>query len=200
MNESNTISKPRSGTQRTGGRSARVKQATLESAIAELTEVGYTNFNIGAVAKRAGVHESTIYRRWERKEELIGEACGSFASAILPVPDTGNLEEDLRIVFTNLAALLESPLGRTLIALSFSAHEDEAFEEMRESLWRTRIDAGQKVFEQAAQRGEWPATFDRSAVFAEVIGPFLAQSFILKEALTSETIERRIRTVLSMRG
>ena len=198
MSESDTTSDQRSGRQRTGGRSARVKQAIVAGAIAELTEVGYANFNIGTVAKRAGVHESTIYRRWERKEELIGEACGTFASAKLPVPDTGSLEEDLRIVFTNLASLLESPLGRALIALSFSAHEDEAFEELRVSLWRTRIDAGQKVFEQAARRGEWPEQFDRSAIFAEVIGPFLAHSFILREKVTSDTIERRILTVLNM--
>ena len=48
---------------RLGGRSARVREAVLGAAFAELDERGYEGFSIDAVARRSGVHKTTIYRR-----------------------------------------------------------------------------------------------------------------------------------------
>jgi len=45
-------------------------QATLDL----LAEVGYYGLSIEAIATRAGVGKTTIYRRYVSKEELIAEA------------------------------------------------------------------------------------------------------------------------------
>ena len=53
---------------RLGGRSARVREAVLGAAFAELDERGYGGFSIDAMARRSGVHKTTIYRRWPIRE------------------------------------------------------------------------------------------------------------------------------------
>src|SRR6476646_9810011 len=58
---------------RPGGRSARVRAAVLDATIALLREEGDA-FGIPQVAARAGVHETSIYRRWGSREALIVEA------------------------------------------------------------------------------------------------------------------------------
>ncbi len=187
------------GTQRTGGRSARVKQAVLDSALVELTETGYANFSLTRVAKRAGVHESTVYRRWPKREDLVIAAAMHFADAGLPVPDTGDLATDLEIVITNIVQLFETSIGRALIALSFSLHAVPDFSQPALAFWRARIETGQAVFERAIARGDWPPDYDRSAAFAELVGPLLARRFLLQEAVTPEVITSRVRSVLALR-
>ena len=46
------------------------------------------------LAQRAGVGKATIYRRWESKEALILDAL-RITETPIPVPDEGNLRDDL---------------------------------------------------------------------------------------------------------
>ncbi len=45
--------------------------AILDAALAEFTEFGIRRTSIAEVAKRAGVHRATVYRRYPTKEELV---------------------------------------------------------------------------------------------------------------------------------
>ena len=80
---------------RVGGRSARVQESVLKSVFELLGEKGPSDFSIADVAARAGVHETSIYRRWPSRETLIIEACRNFAEDVMPIPDTGALRTDL---------------------------------------------------------------------------------------------------------
>src|SRR5687768_13717083 len=59
---------------RPGGRAARVRAAAIAATLAELAESGYTALSLERVAQRAGVHKTTLYRRWGSREELVLEA------------------------------------------------------------------------------------------------------------------------------
>src|SRR5918994_5565425 len=76
---------------RLGGRSARVREAVLDAAFAELDEHGYNGFSIEAVARRSGVHKTTIYRRWPTREALLVYALDSRSDRDVQVPNTGSL-------------------------------------------------------------------------------------------------------------
>src|SRR6267154_2033770 len=52
--------------QRPGGRSARVRREVLAATLHVLLEEGLDATTIPAIADRAGVHHTSIYRRWER--------------------------------------------------------------------------------------------------------------------------------------
>jgi DNA-binding transcriptional regulator YbjK len=56
---------------RTGGRSARVREAILAATFRELIDSGYAAMSVEAVAARAGVNKTTIYRRWPTLDDLV---------------------------------------------------------------------------------------------------------------------------------
>ena len=79
------------GSRRDKGARDRILAATVEL----LTEAGYGDLTIEAVAARAGVGKPTIYRWWSNKAHLAYDA--SCVSADREVPtDTGDFELDLR--------------------------------------------------------------------------------------------------------
>src|SRR5215468_4195831 len=107
---------------RLGGRSARVRASVLEAAFAVLTEKGFHAFTVAETAARAGVHETSIYRRWGTKEALARDACLHYSETALEIPDTGALRSDLLVLLQRLVTILTSPQGRTVLALSLSWH------------------------------------------------------------------------------
>ncbi|MER7110604.1 TetR/AcrR family transcriptional regulator [Streptomyces sp. NPDC000229] len=88
-------------------RSERSRRAIYEAALALVGEVGYTKTTIEGIAARAGVGKQTIYRWWPSKAAVLleafvdlgvqaNEALGGDADS--EIPDTGDLEADLKLV------------------------------------------------------------------------------------------------------
>ena len=75
-------------------RSAESHQAILKATIELLTEEGFEAMSIEAIAARAGVGKTTIYRRWSSKTELVIDALEILRSEV-PLIDTGDLRSDL---------------------------------------------------------------------------------------------------------
>ena len=81
-----STTKPRVGEQRPGGRAERVRTAVLEAAAELLTEVGYDKMRVEDVAARAGVHKTTVYRRWPTKAALTADATALHSRRRRPDP------------------------------------------------------------------------------------------------------------------
>lgn len=95
--------------QRPGGRSARVR-ASVHRAVGELlAESPAESLTIPAVAARAGVHPTTVYRRWPTLAELLADVAASRFSGDIVVPDTGSLRGDLERWATDVAVDLADP-------------------------------------------------------------------------------------------
>lgn len=101
-------------------RNEQSRRAILDAAISLIGELGYDNISIEAIARRAGVSKQTIYRWWPSKGAVILEAATESLSAVVSLPDTGDIVADIR---TQLAAILElitttgfGPAYRCLIA------------------------------------------------------------------------------------
>jgi AcrR family transcriptional regulator len=76
-------------------RSERAEKAILEATLDLLAEeAGVAGVTIEAVAARAGVGKTTIYRRWPNKEKLIIDALAS-TKASLPPLTGGSVRDDL---------------------------------------------------------------------------------------------------------
>lgn len=67
---------------------ARTRLRITESAVALHEELGPARTTIGAIADRAGVRRSTVYRHFRDEEELFA-ACSSHWRAANPPPDVG---------------------------------------------------------------------------------------------------------------
>jgi AcrR family transcriptional regulator len=80
--------------QRRRGRA--LEEALLESAWTELTDRGYDDFTIDAVAVRAGTSRAVLYRRWSSKQELVIATLAYAAGKdVVVAPDTGSLRGDV---------------------------------------------------------------------------------------------------------
>ncbi|PVE11994.1 TetR/AcrR family transcriptional regulator [Streptomyces scopuliridis] len=89
-------------------RSERSRRAIYDAALALVSEVGYGRTTIEGIAARAGVGKQTIYRWWPSKGAVLLEAFLDLSDqaareadggeGIHEIPDTGDLEADLRLV------------------------------------------------------------------------------------------------------
>ena len=62
----------------------RSRRVILEATLDELGEVGYGAMTIESVARRAGVGKATIYRHWQGKLDLLGDALETLKRPIPP--------------------------------------------------------------------------------------------------------------------
>jgi AcrR family transcriptional regulator len=106
-----TTSSPRTDSRtdsRPGGRSARVR-AAVHQAVKELLADEAGELTIPVIAARAGVHATTVYRRWGSVGDLLADVATSRFSGDIVVPDTGSLREDLERYASDLAKDLGDP-------------------------------------------------------------------------------------------
>jgi len=182
--------------QRVGGRSARVRSSVLQSAFAVLVEKGSDAFTIAEVAARAGVHETSIYRRWGTRTALALEACLHFAEAALAIPDTGSLKSDLLAFLERLGVLLASPQGQAFLALTAYRQPDAVA--ARQMYFRQRFGLARVMFDRAVSRGEFPRRTDPSVFLETLVAPLYFRLLITGEPLDEfprgEMINRLLTT------
>src|SRR5476649_2638635 len=105
---------PRS-TLRPGGRSARV-QAAVHQATRELVELhGRAGVTVPAIAARAGVTPSTIYRRWGELGDLLADVALARMRPEGEPADTGSVAADLQAWAEQYLDEMSSEIGVTLM-------------------------------------------------------------------------------------
>ncbi|MGV4982325.1 TetR/AcrR family transcriptional regulator [Streptomyces sp. NPDC001709] len=144
------------GLTRPGGRTARIRGQVLDAVRAELVEHGYDALTVDTVASRAGVHRTTVYRRWRDVGGLLADVFDAAADDDWQPHDTGSLLGDLVALNEELqAALTEQPSAtEALIAASFRS--EEAARALRR-FWEDRYTRCEPVVRRAVERGELPA-------------------------------------------
>ena len=87
--------------------------------MAALVEHGYESLNVEDVAQRAGVHKTTVYRRWPTKAELVADAVRERSADRVEVPDTGSLAGDLQALARAVVASIGSAEGSAMIRTAY---------------------------------------------------------------------------------
>src|SRR3954453_17321567 len=108
------------GTLRPGGRTARVRAAVLRAGGDPLAEQGFAHLDLAAIARRAGVGKTTVYRRWGTVTGLVADLLEEMAEQSLPRTETGSLLGDLQanahLVRRTLCDPRQGPLFKAMIA------------------------------------------------------------------------------------
>ena len=106
-----TTSGPEQGIRKPGRpRSAQAHKAILDATLELLAEEGFHGLSIEAVAAKAGVGKTTIYRRWPSKDELVIDAIRE-VQIDLSIVDTGNFRNDLvTLLKTAYQGMMAHPL------------------------------------------------------------------------------------------
>lgn len=183
---------------RTGGRSARVREAVLRATWEALLELGVDGLNFSEIGRRACVHGTSVQRRWGTKENVLFDALLSFGTQAIPVPDTGSLRGDLITMSQTLRAYFASPMGVSILQmLVANADNDRAFADHRAEFLRIRFEAMRVMIHRAAERGELRPGIDEETALDLALGPLYVRSLITKQPIDDAFIESCIDTLLS---
>jgi AcrR family transcriptional regulator len=82
-----------------------VDKRVVEATLSLLAEEGLAALSVESIAATAGVSKTSIYRRWDSKEEIIVDAVATVAQAV-EVSDTGDLRHDLVTAINGLRGLV----------------------------------------------------------------------------------------------
>jgi AcrR family transcriptional regulator len=186
---------------RLGGRSARVRSAILEATAEVLAQGGYGRFSVDQVAARAGVHKTTIYRRWATKPDLVLDALLSRSDTVIELPDTGDLESDLLVFLRSVAANVTSPVGGALVVATMRT-SDEAREpaSVRHRFWDERFDRARMRLERAKKDGELSPDVDTELVVETLVSPIFFRTFVRGEPVDDDFLLSLVRLCVPAGG
>ncbi len=191
-------SQDRTQARRPGGRSARVRAAVLRATLDELVERGVSGLSIAAIAARADVHPTSIYRRWKTAEALALDAALDAAKSNVPIPDRGALRADLLQFLMNLDAHVRSPVGKALLALS--GLDRSAADDIREAFWDERFARARVMFARAVERKEIDPDTDTKLALEMAIAPVYLRALVLNAPANEELLARQVDVLLAAIG
>jgi len=179
---------------RPGGRSSRVRSAVLAATVEVAELKGFDPLSIADVSERSGVHETSIYRRWGTRENLMIEAFLDHSGRLLPTPDTGDVRTDLIEFGTTVVRYLSTPFGvafyRTVVNTASSSKTSTARE-----YWLARYRAAVDIVERGIARGQLGANTDPGIVIELVISPLHMRALVGLLPLTEDLPKRLVDAV-----
>ncbi|TDC71452.1 TetR/AcrR family transcriptional regulator [Actinomadura sp. GC306] len=181
-------------------RSERSRRAVLAAARELVSEVGYAKVTIEGIAARAGVGKQTIYRWWPAKGAVIFDAFLELSDAGegVRLPDTGDLEADLKTVMRATVAEFADPAFEAPIrALNIEIIGDPALAaQYREKLAAPVDDAKKERLRAAQQAGQLSEDADLDLVLEVLYAPLHQRWLHRSGPLTPEYADALVEATL----
>ncbi len=169
-----------------------ITEAIQLALLEELAAVGYGRLSIEAVARRAGVGKTAVYRRWSSKLDMVLEVVSTVAGTRLALPDTGSLQSDLEIFLRFTARALRHPLASQIIPdlLAEAARNEKIATTLQQTLQANQHEIGVLLVERAAKRGEITGEIDPDLAVDLVVGPLYWRLAIARTKLSDQQLRR----------
>ena len=173
------------------------EQEILSAALEVIAEVGYDRLTMDAVASAARASKATLYRRWSDKTTLVLDALRSVKSADRPVPDTGDLREDLIASFCGPGSLTDpAGLATFTSVLTAITRDPEFAEAFRREVVAPKLAAAAEVYARALARGELRDDLDLEIAAPALAGVLLHRYFLLGERPDRQAVERVVDALI----
>ncbi|MBC3993336.1 TetR/AcrR family transcriptional regulator [Streptomyces sp. AC563] len=177
---------------RPGGRSARV-QASVHAAVHALeAERGRAALSVPAIAARAGVTPSTIYRRWGDLQELLSDVAVERLRPEEPPLDLGDVRSDLTAWARQFLEEMASPTGRAYIRDALLGDPDGGNAGQCSTYAAAQIEV---ILGRARERGE--AVPDCEAVLDSLVAPMMYRILFRPGRLTDAYADHLVHAALS---
>jgi AcrR family transcriptional regulator len=139
-----------------------ITRAITEAVLDEWAEQGYGRLSMEAIAKRAGVGKSALYRRWPSKQEMAIAVLSEFSVAAATVPDAGSLRADVRETLDGLLDWLTHPRFSRILAdlVAEMARNPDLADVVQTMIGMPRRERGMAMLQRAIERGELPPDTD----------------------------------------
>lgn len=168
---------------------ARVHEAIIDL----ILEGGFEACTFSAVAQRAGIERSTLYRRFPDRWDAIIDAWMARASDI--IPEVGDsFADDLTSTLRKLVEVLDSPLGPALLKIAAELKSRSDSDASRD-YFAGRMTQLAPMFDAAVERGELPADVDREALFTAAAGPIYFRMFIAGRDVDADFIHSIVNSI-----
>ncbi|MGW7089657.1 TetR/AcrR family transcriptional regulator [Streptomyces sp. NPDC054871] len=175
---------------RPGGRTARIRAQVLDAVRAELAESGHEGLTMEGVATRAGVHRTTVYRRWRDVGGLLVDVIEDAGEIDWQPPDTGSLRGDLTALNQEIQESLVVRPSFAVALMAASFHSEQAARAQTQ-LWADRYAQCEILVERAVERGELPRQdTDARSLLIAATAPVYHQLVLLRADPDAQLPER----------
>jgi AcrR family transcriptional regulator len=174
-----------------------ITAAIRNAVMNELAEVGYGRLSIEAVARRAGVGKTAIYRRWGNKLEMVLEIVSDVAGRSVPLPDTGSFANDLQLLMMIVSRALQHRIASQIIPdlMAEAARNPQIAETLQTALRTHQQSVGDKLVGQAIARGELPEGTDPEVAVDLILGPLYWRLAVARTPISDDYLEKMITAV-----
>jgi AcrR family transcriptional regulator len=180
-------------------RSVLVDDSVRGAVIALLERDGYNDLRVDDVAEMAGVSKTTIYRRWPTKAALVVDVLRSVKSQRVPMPTTGDFEEDLRSIIYDLYESLEATsLGRALPGLIAEKVSDPELARAIEELWSERKKLVGAVIRRGIRSKQVRPDLDVATTLDLLAATAYYRLFITGQSLDRRGAKRHVDSLLAL--
>lgn len=183
------------GTAKTRGRqrSEESEDAILCATLQLLKKKALRDITVEEIARKAGVGKATIYKWWPSKAYVALDAFLRKMNRMVPNPDTGSAESDLKEQLEYLIAFYTSPTGRIYGQFLAEAQSDNEFATLlRERFMKPRREIVGVIFDRAVERGEIDRSLDRDLILDLIYGPIIYRLMVLQRPFDRERVEAMI--------
>ncbi|WP_438318643.1 TetR/AcrR family transcriptional regulator C-terminal ligand-binding domain-containing protein [Streptomyces sp. HUAS TT3] len=148
-----------------------VRTAVHQAVIGLLSAPEAEDLTIPAIAQRAGVNHTSIYRRWGSLDALLADTVTTRLERNSPLNDTGTLRGDLIAWAEASVTSMRTPEGRALVrAVVLSMPSSAQAQTERAQHFRRRMRSIEQIRERATARGENPPPLEQ--ILDQLIAPF----------------------------
>lgn len=178
-------------------RSEAIDAAIREATIGELIEKGFVALSMEAVAARAGVAKTTLYRRWSRADELAIDAIRSFHMDA-DVPPDGPAREALLFLLERMRRVWSDPRYAALMrrVAADGTQQPEVYRQCRDRLVAPRARVMHEALERAVEQRLIGPDTDLAWVRQALCAPIMAAALTHRERVTRAQVEFTLDTVL----
>ena len=182
----------RETTEPQGGLRPRVEgdreQEIFDATLNVLAEVGYDRLTMDSVATAARASKATLYRRWSGKSALVIDALSSQKEEG-PLPDTGNLRDDLVEAFCSPGGLTDTHQLAVFSSVITAMGRDQEFAEaFRRDFIAPKFQRNVTLFKRAQARGDISPDLDLDLITPALPGIVLHRMFMLGDLPTAQLI------------
>lgn len=179
-------------------RRAETDRAIRDAALELLRANGPGAVNIDAVSTRSGVARTTIYRRYESRDELLRAVLDELVEVALPAPALP-VADKLRWLLDRILLVMEEGIGRGGIAAVLTG-SDPAFTSMLRERLAGRLGVLTEAMTEDIQAGRMREDVDPGTLVAVLFGGYLSEVVLYGEPRpgwadrTVELISRAVTT------
>jgi AcrR family transcriptional regulator len=178
-------------------RSEAADEAILNATVELLTEQGFLALTVEAVAARAGVAKTTVYRRWANKDELLMDAVGCIKGPPADPPGESVRGDLLWMLNRMRDAWFTGQMGRLMGRLAADGIErPDLYREGRERFVAPRHAVLRRIIARGVDEGSIRADVDPEWVIAMLVSPIISAALTHQDPISRRQVEFIVDTVL----